>query len=665
MGSRREWCPTHRIVIPGRHAATLVALLSLGCLILLCFVAVTGAAAAGHDGLSGARAQARSAGLMNGSWRWLSPRPQGNDLMDVCFVDGRRGWAVGDGSTILRTGNGGAHWTIQRRGIEGGEFRAVAFADHRRGVVVGQDGVIVRTVDAGAHWTPVESPAQGDLVGVTHIRRSAYLAVGEAGTLLRSADGGGTWREIDSPCDGFLIRASFVDGLVGWAVGTHQTILRTTDSGRTWTVQHQGGRGFLLGVVARSRRECWAVGDAAGDGGTAVILHTNDRGRTWSRRRLPKKHFPLADLVFTGARAACAVTTQGEILRTTDDCRTWRVARRADAIGLESIAFRGRGRLLTVGMSGSMVASTDGGRTWRSQTARPLREAEDVDFLTTRKGWAVGRGRILASTNAGSGWRRVDADSRADDCWSAVDMVDGSHGCAVGQDAAAEDLDEAAIIARMGPRGRWKTVLRHGLPALEDVDMADAGYGWAVGGAGTILCTRDGGATWQPQDSGFEGFLAGVCALDRQRVWAAGAGGTILRTADGGHTWTQATEVSDAHLYAITFVDPLNGWAGGEEETILRTVDGGDSWTVVRTAESDATVSGFSFVSPSIGWAAAGGVHAVLYTTDGGVTWHSSSLRLPVRLDIPSPLTGIDFVDARRGWVVGADGLLMTTTGGR
>lgn len=191
-----------------------------------------------------------------------------------------------------------------------------------------------------------------------------------------------------------------------------------------------------------------------------------------------------------------------------------------------------------------------------------------LSLLTTRKGWAVGRGRILTSADGGARWKRVDTDSRADDCWSAVDMVDGSHGCAVGQDAAAED-PAAAIIARMDSRGRWRTVLRHGLPALEDVDLADAEHGWAVGGAGTILHTTDGGATWQSQDSGFAGFLAGVCAIDRQRAWAAGA------------------------------------------------------------------------------------------------TWRPSSLRLPVRLDIPSPLTGIDFVDARRGWVVGGDGLLITTTGGR
>lgn len=312
-----------------------------------------------------------------------------------------------------------------------------------------------------------------------------------------------------------------------------------------------------------------------------------------------------------------------------------------------------------------MLTSANGGRTWRSRTVRSLREAEDVDFLTDRKGWAAARGRILASTDGGVRWKRVDTDSRADDCWSAIDMVDGSHGCAVGQDAAAGELDDAAIIARMGPRGRWSTVLRHGLPALDGVDMVDAECGWAVGGAGTILHTTDGGATWQAQESGFGGFLAGVCALDRRRAWVAGAGGTILRTVDGGRTWTQAPEVTDEHLYAITFVDALHGWAGGEEETILRTVDGGDIWTVVRTAESEAVVDGFSFVSPTCGWAAAGGVHAVLYTTDGGVTWRPSSMRLPVRLDIPSSLTGIDFVDARRGWVVGADGLLMTTTGGR
>lgn len=655
---------TGRVVRGIRHMAVALALLSLSGLLLCSLVATAEARAEDGDLQTIRLSAAASAGATSGSWRWLSPRPQGNDLFDVCFVDRLRGWAVGNGSTILRTTDGGVHWRAQRRGIDRGAFRALAFADRRRGVAVGEDGVIVRTVDAGAHWDHVRSRTGNDLVSVAHIRCAAYLAVGGAGTLLRSANGGRSWRALESPYGGHLIRAAFADGRVGWVVGTELTILRTSDHGRTWKLQHQGDEGFLLGVVAVSRRECWAVGCGDNEGGTAIILHTRDGGRTWRTRRLPRKLFPLADMVFTGRRVACAVSSNGAILRTTDRCATWRVVRKANGTCLESITSRGRGRLVAVGHAGTILAGADGGRRWRSRNARPLRQAEDVDFVTARAGWAAARGRIMASTDGGVRWTRVDADSRASDEWDAIEMVDGTHGCAVGQDGDA-DMGDEAIIARMGAGGKWRTVLRHGYPPLNDVDLADAEVGWTVGDSGTILRTTDGGATWQPQDAGYAGFLGAVCALDRSRVWAAGAHGTILRTSDGGLHWTQVTTPTDKHLFAITFADELHGWAGGADETILRTADGGESWSVAQTGVSEAAVNRLCFVSPTTGWAAAGGYRAVLYTEDGGATWQPSGLHLPVRLDIPAMLTGVDFVSSDRGWVVGSGGLLTTTTGGR
>lgn len=55
--------------------------------------------------------------------------------------------------------------------------------------------------------------------------------------------------------------------------------------------------------------------------------------------------------------------------------------------------------------------------------------------------------------------------------------------------------------------------------------LADGQCGWAVGNAGTILSTQDGGASWQPQTSGSKAFLRAVTFLaDGQRGWAVGAG---------------------------------------------------------------------------------------------------------------------------------------------
>jgi hypothetical protein len=55
------------------------------------------------------------------------------------------------------------------------------------------------------------------------------------------------------------------------------------------------------------------------------------------------------------------------------------------------------------------------------------------------------------------------------------------------------------------------------------VYFADAHTGWAVGDFGTILATRDGGNSWEPQKSGTDKNLGSVHFADaRTGCWARG-----------------------------------------------------------------------------------------------------------------------------------------------
>ena len=72
---------------------------------------------------------------------------------------------------------------------------------------------------------------------------------------------------------------------------------------------------------------------------------------------------------------------------------------------------------------------------------------------------------------------------------------------------------------------------------LNDLDMAAASDGWAVGDLGGIAYTTDGGVPWAAQISGTSYDLLGVSALSASVAWAAGEHGTILRTTDSGVTW--------------------------------------------------------------------------------------------------------------------------------
>jgi photosystem II stability/assembly factor-like uncharacterized protein len=117
----------------------------------------------------------------DGTWQSSSiPTPQIFDLNGISFVDGNRGWAVGQGITnrdgtaddagrILHTTNGGT-WTEQSVGISA-ILQGVDFADGVDGIVVGQGrgtghAVVLTTDDGGSSWVPRDAGAMEPLTAV-------------------------------------------------------------------------------------------------------------------------------------------------------------------------------------------------------------------------------------------------------------------------------------------------------------------------------------------------------------------------------------------------------------------------------------------------------------------------------------------------------------------
>src|SRR5262245_11419831 len=180
----------------------------------------------------------------------------------------------------------------------------------------------------------------------------------------------------------------------------------------------------------------------------------------------------------------------------------------------------------------------------------------------------------------------------------------------IGLAAALAIAGLALLDAWVVPRDRWRSevaptwaawffspvernpLLR--LPAVASelrafVVTADGHRAWAVGGAGTIVVTRDGGATWMAQASGTSGDLTDVAAAeDGQRAWAEGGDGTIVATRDGGATWMAQASGTKAALWGVAAAeDGQRAWAVGLDGTIVATRDGGATWTMQASGTSE------------------------------------------------------------------------------
>src|SRR5229473_3190982 len=129
----------------------------------------------------------------------------------------------------------------------------------------------------------------------------------------------------------------------------------------------------------------------------------------------------------------------------------------------------------------------------------------------------------------------------------------------------------------------WQNPLPQGNYLL-GVSFVDANIGTAVGYAGTILRTTDGGATWKRQTSPTPQDLHSVSFADANIGTAVGSVGyvgpqtAIIRTTNGGATWKRQRSGTTQFLNSVSFVDAKTGTIVGSG-TILRTTDGGATWT--------------------------------------------------------------------------------------
>ena len=249
----------------------------------------------------------------------------------------------------------------------------------------------------------------------------------------------------------------------------------------------------------------------------------------------------------------------------------------------------------------------------------------------------------------------------------------------VGAIAAWDDL-EAVVAATSGRIYRttdggvnWTVVFEDSgvTTFLNYMEMVDDTHGFALGDApavsspAAVLKTTDAGWTWTPIEhdlpTGCYQLFGPTCDFVNREVGYALQGvpnytRTVFKTTDGGTTWKELPEIPGI-VIPICFVDESTGFVADmyQQPGIHKTTNGGTSWQFVKSAPP----------LPFIGCAPAGARiwacgEGVLASDDRGDTWYSQEVRLPSggRVEYGS------FLSKDLGVLVGANTVLVTTNGG-
>jgi hypothetical protein len=336
-----------------------------------------------------------------------------------------------------------AAWTVEDSGTTAG-LRGIDSVDGKIAWASGTDGTVLRTLDGGEHWTRCAIPdvakdgATLDFRGVE--ARDAKTATvmasgpGAKSRLYRTTDGCRTWkllfRNPDTPngfFDSFWLNGSR-GMLLGDPVRDRFAVFSTTNGGKSWKRDKRKGLGLdgrLLAAFAASNR-CIPVGNrlfargfaTGGKGGAIFFSRLNDaedEGTNGILARLAQKKIvwsarPIA--VTAGADSAGVFSIAYRYPVTTGICK--------------ECSFADNSRFIAVGGdytkpsegAGAAAWSADGGWTWTASTTMPRGYRSAAQWTEPMKAWiAVGTNGSDISRDDGKTWTALD-----DGDWNAVSL---------------------------------------------------------------------------------------------------------------------------------------------------------------------------------------------------------------------------------------------------
>lgn len=191
--------------------------------------------------------------------------------------------------------------------------------------------------------------------------------------------------------------------------------------------------------------------------------------------------------------------------------------------------------------------------------------------------------------------------------------------------------DFAIVAGRSCNRGGnngwcWQRPLPQGNFIL-DYAFVDDRRGWAVGQAGTVLATSDGGLTWTGQASGTTLDIGQATFPSASAGWLVSEFGELLRTADGGASWRRISYGRNDFVLALGASDADTAWVTTTLGAGFVTRDGGLSWRQIPQAPGDTFR--FAFAGATDVWSLPPFFDpqpSLAHSLDAGATWTTVTL---------------------------------------
>jgi photosystem II stability/assembly factor-like uncharacterized protein len=183
------------------------------------------------------------------------------------------------------------------------------------------------------------------------------------------------------------------------------------------------------------------------------------------------------------------------------------------------------------------------------------------------------------------------------------------------------------------------------------------GSTFTVGGDGAVLKTTDAGLSWNKITIDTVPGLKAVCFTSLNVGYAAGFQNFFMKTTNGGINWEKI--IVDTKLWYfnnIEFWDENNGIIVSYASDVYYTTNGGDSWSASSGVKRG--VEDICYASQNILYLV-GGDEKIYKSTDSGIYWFQVYGGISLQ-----SLLGVEFLNETYGIVTGEDGKVLVTTDG-
>jgi photosystem II stability/assembly factor-like uncharacterized protein len=545
----------------------------------------------------------------------------------------------------------------------------------------------------------------------------------QANLILRSGDGGRTWATVFD-AGGNVTDLAAGQGSI-WAT-TAGTCSSGTCSGKIYAASQAPGSswstlwtapGAVLSVALKGQRAWAVVATGNGKGSAAEVYASSDGGAHFAELATLPTTYELsyfsdpsqlqAQITFTDSQdgwvtlwsmQSCAMhgCDVSDVYRTTDGGHTWTKETKTSigcefepvlaASGQDVAVAQGVNLAACQGPESTIFLSRDGGGTFKVAQRWQTLGVTSMGFIPGGGLWTLGSGNnALAVQGADGRWQQIFPALAP---VGPIDFVNASEGFGAG-----DALDPGAVLRTTDGGRLWKeisTIPNLGVDALA-FPTAKVGYVYAAsvdseGQVAEILRTTDGGVTWSQTHAPASSSGGAPTTL---KFFSATSGlfinlydctdsctPEVVTTKDAGKTWQVSKFGASAYSpQSATALAPnryVVGWsADGRALTWLgQTTNGGVTWTTLSNLRLRSGSLLMDFPTPDVGYVMAfvyhapnqAGTYELLTTSNGGKTWTQHVFTSPVGW---GSSLALDFLDARRGWLLNGSVLWSTHNAGR